>query len=80
MRGGAAPPTLPHRQGMLGASAGCTISQLNSDPTFAEVTQAIKNLPAMQGLIPASGRSPGEGNGNPIQCSSLGNPMARGAW
>ena len=27
------------------------------------------------GLIPASGRSPGEGNGNPLQYSSLGNPM-----
>ena len=26
------------------------------------------------GLIPASGRSPGEGNGNPLQYSSLGNP------
>ena len=32
------------------------------------------------GLIPGSGRSPGEGNGNPIQCSCLGNPMDRGAW
>ena len=27
------------------------------------------------GLIPESGRSPGEGNGNPLQCSCLGNPM-----
>ena len=33
-----------------------------------------------QGLIPASGRSPGEGNGNPLQYSCLGNPMDRGAW
>ena len=32
------------------------------------------------GLIPGSGRSPGEGNGNPLQCSCLGNPMDRGAW
>ena len=32
------------------------------------------------GLIPGSGRSPGEGNGNPLQYSSLGNPMDRGAW
>ena len=29
--------------------------------------------------IPGSGRSPGEGNGNPLQCSCLGNPMNRGA-
>ena len=31
------------------------------------------------GLIPASGRSPGEGNGNPLQYFCLGNPMDRGA-
>ena len=29
------------------------------------------------GLIPGSGRSPGEGNGNPLQYSCLGNPMDR---
>ena len=32
------------------------------------------------GLIPRLGRSPGEGNGNPLQYSCLGNPMGRGAW
>ena len=32
------------------------------------------------GLIPGSGRSPGEENGNPLHFSSLGNPMDRGAW
>ena len=31
-------------------------------------------------LIPGSGRSPGEGNGNPLQYSCLKNPMDRGAW
>ena len=30
--------------------------------------------------IPGWGRSPGEGNGNPLQYSGLGNPMHRGAW
>ena len=30
--------------------------------------------------IPGSGRSPGEGNGNPLQYSCLENPMDRGAW
>ena len=30
-------------------------------------------------LIPGLGRSPGEGNGNPLQCCCLGNPMDRGA-
>ena len=32
------------------------------------------------GLIPESGRSPREGNGNPFQYSCLENPMDRGAW
>ena len=32
------------------------------------------------GLIPGSGRSPGEGNGNPLQHSCLENPMVGGAW
>ena len=43
----------------------------------------VKNLPANagdMGLIPWSGRFPGEGNGNPLQCSCLGNPMDIGAW
>ena len=43
----------------------------------------VKNLPASAedtGLIPGSGRSPGEGNGNPLQYFCLGNPMDRGAW
>ena len=46
----------------------------------------IKNLPANArdvkdaDYIPGSGRSPGEGNGNPLQSSYLENPMDRGAW
>ena len=32
------------------------------------------------GLIPGLGRSPGEGHGNPLQCSYLENPNDRGAW
>ena len=32
------------------------------------------------GLIPGLRRSPGEGNGNPLQCSCLENPMDRGVW
>ena len=32
------------------------------------------------GSIPGSGRSPGEGNGNPFQYSCLGNPKDREAW
>ena len=33
-----------------------------------------------QSSIPGSGRPPGEGNDNPLQYSSLKNPMERGAW
>ena len=43
----------------------------------------VKNLPANagdSGSIPGLGRSPREGNGNPLQYSCLGNPMVRGAW
>ena len=32
------------------------------------------------GLTPGLGRSPGEGHGNPLQYSCLGNPLDRGAW
>ena len=43
----------------------------------------VKNLSANagdMGLIPVSGRSPGEGNGNPLQYSCLGKSMDRDAW
>ena len=46
----------------------------------------VENPPAMQedagnaGSIPGSGRSPGEGNGDPLQYSCLENPMDRGVW
>ena len=44
---------------------------------------AVKNPPVNAedvGSIPGLGRSPGEGNGNPLQYSCLGNPMDRGDW
>ena len=50
------------------------------------MAQEVKNLPANAGdirdssSIPGSGRSPGKGNGNPLQYSFLENPMDRGAW
>ena len=46
----------------------------------------VKNLPAIAGglrhvgLIPGPGRSPGEGNGSPLQNSCLENPVDRGVW
>ena len=47
------------------------------------VAQLVKNPPEMQvdlGSIPGSGRSPGKGNGNPLQYFCLKNPTDRGAW
>ena len=43
----------------------------------------VKNLPANagdEGSVPRSGRFPGGGNGHPLQCSYLENPMDRGTW
>ena len=67
-----------------------TYSYLN----FREVTlvtgfpggSVVKNPPTNAGYagdvgsVPGSGRSPGEGNGNPLQYSCLENPRDRGAW
>ena len=56
------------------------------------LAQLVKNLPIMQGTVCSAGdirdvgsisglgRSPGKGNGNPLQYSGLGNPADRGAW
>ena len=46
------------------------------------VVQLVKNLCNVGDLdsTPGSGRSPGEGNGNPLQYSCLENPLARGTW
>ena len=62
-----------------------TIKNFNVNESFPNGT-AVKNLPANAGdgrdtgLIPGSGRSPGGGHGNPLQYSSLENPVDRGAW
>ena len=43
----------------------------------------VRNPPANAGdvsLMPRWGKSSGEGDGNPVQYSCLGNPMDRGAW
>ena len=52
----------------------------------SQVELGVKNPPANAGdirdvsLIPGSGRSPGGGNGTPLQFYCLENPMDRGAW
>ena len=48
-------------------------------PGGAEVKASACNVGDL-GLIPGSGRSPGEGNCNPLQHSCPGNSMDRGAW
>ena len=46
------------------------------------VKNSLTNIgdPGDLGSIPGWGRSPGEGNGKPLQYSSLGNPVDGGAW
>ena len=59
---------------------------LTSEPLPpAQVALVVKNPPANAGygrcgFIPGSGRSPGVGNGNPLQYTCLENIMNRGAW
>ena len=48
-------------------------------PWWQEGKESVWNMGDL-GLILGSGRSTGEGNGNPLQCSCLGNLMDRGAW
>ena len=59
-----------------------TINQLGKfgrDPGGSEGKASACNA-GNPGLIPGSGRSPGEGNSNPLQYSCLEIPMDRGAW
>ena len=54
--------------------------------SLSQVALVVKNPPTNardirdEGSIPGLGRSPGEGNGNPLQYSCLENPMDREAW
>ena len=60
----------------------CHVVQIVASPGGT----VIKKMPASvgdardEGSIPGSGRSPGGGNGNPLQSSCVGNPMDRGVW
>ena len=61
-------------------------SSSSSSRDFPQGALVVKNPPAYGGdirdlgWIPGLGRSPGGGNGNPLQCSCLENPMVRGTW
>ena len=61
------------REGNEGNSGGFCVPRWLSDKESASQAGDM-------GSIPGSGRSPGEGNGNPLQYSCLRNPMDRGAW
>ena len=54
---------------------GCVSTSL-----VAQMVKASAYNAGDPGSIPGSGRCPGEGNGNPLQCSCLENPMDGGAW
>ena len=57
--------------GLWGSSEGFPHSSVSKESTSST---------GDPGLTPGSGRSPGEGNGNPLQCSCLENSMDRGVW
>ena len=62
----------------------CYLTTSTTATGASQVAQVVSNLPASAGdagdvgLIP--GRSPGGGNGNPLQYSGLKNPVDRGVW
>ena len=52
----------------------------NRLPWWLSSEECACSMGCSMGSIPGSGRSPREGNGNPLQYSCLRNPMGRGAW
>ena len=75
-------------QGTEGVLQCCTLGLETFPPLLwgFPMAQEVKDPPARQGATgdlgstPGLGRPPGGGNGNPVQCSCLENPMGRGAW
>ena len=70
---------------ILNCLGACLIAQLVKNPPMlgfpggSDGKESACNAQDL-GLIPGSGRSPGEGHGNPLQYSCLENPMDGGAW
>ena len=52
---------------------------MGSSPCGSDSKESVRSAGVL-GSIPGWGRSPGEGNGSPLQYSCLGNPVDRGAW
>ena len=67
-------PSPPHPQPSM------RVYPLSQDFPCSAVGKESACSAADLGSIPGSGRSPGEGNGNPLQYSCLENPIHRGAW
>ena len=69
------------RKLLAGERGGRVVCLFGIDSKVGLVFPVISLLGSVSlGLIPGSGRSLGEGNGNPFQYSCLGNPMDREAW
>ena len=64
------------------SALGKRLAFVGASPGGAGLGNPVASAEAQRdsGSIPGSGRSPGEGNGNPLQYSCLENPMDRGAW
>ena len=84
--GGKAPPTSP---ALAPAAACCRFSEClqafgQAEPSACKHHSSVSKESACNatdpGSIPGLGRSPGEGNGSPLQYSCLENPMDRGDW
>ena len=59
---------------------GIDVENLCFSESMAQMAKASACNVADPALIPGLGRPPGEGNGNPLQYSCLGNPIDEGAW
>jgi len=73
-------------EGWRGEAVTYRFGHLLQIPVDSKVALVVRDLPANAGDIrdlhsnPGRGRSPGEGNGNPLQYSYLENPMDRRTW
>ena len=66
--------------GMMDINTSLHVLNVSKDfPSDSDGKASVYNAGDL-GLIPGSGRFPGEGNGNPLQYSCLENPMDGGAW
>ena len=75
-------PGLPHCRQMLYylSHQGKSKKSANRASLVVQTVKRLSSSAGDLGLIPGSGRFPGEGNGNPLQYSCLENPMDGGAW